>query len=89
MTAPREAYHDRDVCGQLQRMIQICPAGDNLNVAAWRRTAEALQAQRNLMAEALLAAILRVQLANKEGDMILSAWLPAAKEALKPHTDLP
>ena len=32
--------------------------------------------------EVLHAAVLRVELANSEGDMILSAWLPDARAAL-------
>lgn len=35
------------------------------------------------MREALEAAVARVELANREGNPILSAWLPDAKAALK------
>lgn len=34
------------------------------------------------LAECLHAAVVRVQLANAEGDPILSAWLPTARAAL-------
>ena len=36
--------------------------------------------------EALQVAILRVELANKEGDPILSAWLPEARQAIAQAT---
>lgn len=41
-----------------------------------------MNANDNLI-ELLEAAILRVELANSEGNPILSAWLPDAKKALK------
>jgi len=36
--------------------------------------------------EALQVAVLRVELANKEGDPILSAWLPEARQAIAQAT---
>lgn len=61
----------------VERTIVAClPKGDN-----WESNARVIAAAPDLLA-ALREAVARVILANAEGDLILSAWLPEAQAIL-------
>lgn len=73
-----DCVYSKDSCGADVRICEL--------IGPDSRKHGVLIASAPDLLETLQAAVLRVELANKEGNPILSAWLPDAKAAIAAAT---
>ena len=73
-------WYSKDGCGG-QGLVADADTGRSVAVAYDRADGPLLAAAPDIL-DALRAAVARVELANREGNPILSAWLPGARAAI-------